>query len=261
MNNTTTPLNIVAIIPARHGSTRLPIKPLVDLCGKPMIQRVYEQTKKSSLVNRVIVATDHEIIIEKVKSFGGEAILTPVDCKSGSDRIAHAARNLDDANIIVNVQGDEPVIAPQMIDETIAPLIQDSAIHVSTAIKKITNADDLINPNIVKVVLDRKSFAVYFSRSPIPYLRNGLDVNQWHLKHSYFKHFGLYVYRKEFLLKFFSWGESKLEKIEKLEQLRIIENGCKMKTIITEYDSISVDTIEDAVHVRNIIKLKEEDKS
>lgn len=255
------PLNIVAIIPARYASTRLPIKPLIDLCGKSMIQRVYEQAKKSSLINRVIVATDHETIIEKVKSFGGEAILTPIDCKSGSDRIAHAARDLDDANIIVNVQGDEPLIVPQMIDETITPLINDPAIHVSTAVKKIVNADDLINPNIVKVVLDRESYAVYFSRSPIPYLRNGVDVTQWHLKHSYFKHFGLYVFRREFLLKFSSWDESKLETIEKLEQLRIIENGYKIKTVITEYDSISVDTEEDAVHVRNIIKLIEEDKS
>ncbi|MDI6767613.1 MAG: 3-deoxy-manno-octulosonate cytidylyltransferase [Bacteroidota bacterium] len=256
MNNTTKPLNIVAIIPARYASTRLPIKPLVDLWGKPMIQRVYEQTKKSSLVNRVIVATDHGKIVETVKRFGGEAILTSVDCKSGSDRIAHAARDLDDADIIVNVQGDEPLIAPQMIDETITPLIQDSAIHVSTAVKKITNADDIINPNIVKVVIDKEGFAIYFSRSPIPYLRNGLNVTQWHLKHSYFKHFGLYVFRKEFLLKFSSWGESKLEQIEKLEQLRIIENGYKIKTVITEYDSISVDTEEDAVHVRNVIKLK-----
>jgi len=247
-------LNIVAIIPARYASTRLPAKPLIDLCGKPMIQHVYERTKKSKLINRVIVATDHEKIIETVNKFGGEAIMTPPELKSGSDRIAFVARELHNADIIVNIQGDEPLIVPGMIDETIKPLIDNPDIQVGTAVKNINSADEIANPNVVKVVLDLNGFAIYFSRSPIPYIRGNVKSDQWHLHHTFYKHFGLYIYRKDLLLKFSSWHESQLERIEKLEQLRIIEHGYKIKATITEYDSIPVDTIEDANRVRKILE-------
>ena len=247
-------LNIVAIIPARYASTRLPAKPLIDLCGKPMIQHVYERTKQSVLINRVIVATDHERIIDAVKKIGGDVVMTPANLKSGSDRIAFIAKDLRDADIIVNVQGDEPLIAPEMIDETIQPLINDTAIQTGTAVKRIISADEVINPNIVKVVLDSKGFAIYFSRSPIPYFRENIKIDQWHLRHAYYKHFGLYVFRKDFLLQFTTWHESPLECVEKLEQLRIIEHGYKIKATITEYDSIPVDTNEDAERVRKILE-------
>ncbi|MBI4810844.1 MAG: 3-deoxy-manno-octulosonate cytidylyltransferase [Ignavibacteriales bacterium] len=251
-------MNIVAIIPARYASTRLPEKPLIDLCGKPMIQRVYERTKKATLVNRVIVATDHEKITEAVKSFGGEVMLTPSDLKSGSDRIAYVAKNLKDAVIIVNVQGDEPLISPTMIEEAIKPMIDDSKIQMATLVKKITMAAEVSNPNIVKTVLDEDGFALYFSRSPIPFLRNGSENNTWHRQFTYYKHIGLYVFRREFLLQFASWQESALERAERLEQLRIIEHGFKIKATITEYDSIPVDTAEDADRIRTILQQSRE---
>jgi 3-deoxy-manno-octulosonate cytidylyltransferase (CMP-KDO synthetase) len=247
-------LNIVAIIPARYASTRLPAKPLIDLCGKPMIQRVYERAKQATLVDRVIVATDHQKIIDAVDNFGGEAVMTPAELKSGSDRIAFVAKNLTDSDIVINIQGDEPLIIPAMIDETVKPLIYNSAIQVGTTIKRITGPDELSNPNVVKVVIDMNDYAVYFSRSPIPYYRDNIKIDGWCLHNDYFKHFGLYVFRKDFLLQFASWQESTLERVEKLEQLRIIDHGYKIKTTLTEYDSIPVDTIEDADRVRNILE-------
>ena len=250
-------LNIVAIIPSRYGSTRLQAKPLVDLCGKPMIRRVFEQAKQATLVNRVIVATDDERIATIVRSFGGEVAMTAPDLRTGSDRVATVATSLPDADIIVNVQGDEPLIAPQMIDEAIRPLIDDHMIQVATVVRQIASADELKNPNTVKVVLDFDGNGIYFSRSPIPHLRNTVPIEQWHMHRPYFKHFGLYVYHRNFLLKFLQWPESTLETAEKLEQLRIIEHGEKIRTVVTEYDSIPVDTLEDAERVRLLIRQNE----
>jgi 3-deoxy-manno-octulosonate cytidylyltransferase (CMP-KDO synthetase) len=245
--------NIIAVIPARYASARVPAKPLVDLCGKPMIQRVYERVKQSSLVNRVIVATDHEEIVEVVKNFGGEVVMTPAEIPSGSDRIGYVAKDLVYSDIIVNVQGDEPLISPRMIDEAITPLMQDSTIHVGTLIKQISSADELKNPNVVKVVIDSNGFAIYFSRSPIPYLRDEITTDAWHLRHPFYKHTGLYVFRRDFLLTFNTWKESLLEQIEKLEQLRIIEHGYRIKATITTFDSIPVDTLADIERVRKLI--------
>jgi 3-deoxy-manno-octulosonate cytidylyltransferase (CMP-KDO synthetase) len=247
---------IIAVIPARYASTRLPGKPLVDLCGKPMVQHVYERAIKSKLVNHVIVATDDERIEEVVKSFGGNVMMTPANIQSGSDRIAYVANKLDDALIIVNVQGDEPLIEPEMIDQAIDPLLNDLKYNVSTLVKKISRAEELINPNIVKVVLDTDMCGIYFSRSPIPHLRDFPNIQHWILHHIFYKHIGLYVYRKEFLKLYVSWNESVLEKAEKLEQLRIIENGEKIKVAITEFDSIPVDTPQDSELVRQILQNK-----
>ncbi len=247
-------MNIVAIIPARYGSTRLPAKALVDLCGKPMIQRVVEQAKQSRLLNRVIVATDDERIAAAVRSINGDVVMTPASIRTGSDRIAAAVASVPEADIIINVQGDEPLIAPQMIDEAIAPLIDDDLVQVATVVKRIKTADELKNPNTVKAVLDASGDAVYFSRSPIPYLRDNVPIEKWHARHTYYKHFGLYVFRRAFLLEFSSWPEATLEKIEKLEQLRIIEHGYRIRAVVTEHDSIPVDTPEDAELVRSIIK-------
>jgi 3-deoxy-manno-octulosonate cytidylyltransferase (CMP-KDO synthetase) len=245
---------VTAIIPARYASTRLPAKPLIDLCGKPMIQHVYERTKQATLVTNVIVATDHGEIAATVRAFGGECVMTAADLRSGSDRIAAVAKNLTRADIIVNVQGDEPLIAPQMIDEAIHPMIDNPKIDVATLVKKIDAAEDIVNPNVVKVVMDIAGNAIYFSRAPIPYVRNAAEVTGNHKQNIYYKHIGLYVYRKEFLLDFASWKESTLEHTEKLEQLRIIEHGFRIKATITHYDSIPVDTPGDADRVRTILQ-------
>jgi 3-deoxy-manno-octulosonate cytidylyltransferase (CMP-KDO synthetase) len=247
---------IVAVIPARYASTRLPGKPLVDLCGKPMVQHVYERTIKSRLVNHVIVATDDERIEGVVKRFGGDVVMTPANIQSGSDRIAFVANNLVDASIIVNVQGDEPLIEPEMIDQAIEPLMNETKYNVSTLVKKISRTEELVSPNIVKVVLDTEMCGIYFSRSPIPHLRDFPNIQDWILNQTFYKHIGLYVYRKDFLNVYVSWKESVLERAEKLEQLRIIENGEKIKVAITEYDSIPVDTLADAELVRQILQKK-----
>lgn len=241
-------MNIIAIIPARYASTRLPAKPLVDICGKTMIQRVYEQAKKSKLINDVIVATDDELIADEVTSFGGKVELTPVDINSGSDRIALAAKNKN-ANIVVNVQGDEPLIDPQLIDQTIQALIDDRQAVVSTAVKKISSSEDVFNPNVVKAVLDVSNYALYFSRSPIPHARDEKLGTAWLDHIDYYKHFGIYVYRADFLQKFTTLAPTALEKAEKLEQLRILENGYKIKCVITEYESFPVDTPDDLERV------------
>ena len=246
--------HIVGIIPARYGSTRLPAKPLVDLCGKPMIQHVYERASQASLVDEIIVATDDDRIVAAVRGFGGNAIMTPADLRSGTDRIALVAKELRHADIIVNIQGDEPLIIPAMIDEAVRPLMNDGSIVVGTVVKKIEQSEEIVNPSVVKVVLDEEHNALYFSRSPIPYLRDNGPVESWHRRHTYFKHFGLYVFRRDFLLKYAQWKESTLEQMEKLEQLRILEHGFNIKATITEYDSVPVDTADDAEKVRKILK-------
>lgn len=245
---------VYAIIPARFASTRLPGKPLVDLAGKTMIQRVYEQAEKAKLVNEVIVATDDSRIGKAVNGFNGRVVMTPENIQSGSDRIAFVAKTLNDAEIVVNIQGDEPLVSPEMIDEAIFPLLHDNSIEVATLVKVITDERDLKNPNIPKVILDKDGYAIYFSRSPIPYFRETENHDEWLKSHSYYKHIGLYVFRKKFLLMFTSWSESLLERAEKLEQLRIIENGYKIKAIITKYDSIPVDTPQDVERVKLILE-------
>ena len=246
--------HIIAVIPARYGSTRLAAKPLIDLCGKPMIRHVYERTKLATLVDDVIVATDHNKIADVVHSFGGKVIMTPTESATGSDRIAWAAGKLSNAAIIVNVQGDEPLIAPQMIDQAIAPMIADASIEVNTLAKRITDPEEVVNPNIVKIALDAASYALYFSRSTIPYLRDEKDTASWVTKHDFIKHFGIYVYRRDVLLKFAGWKESPLERAEKLEQLRFLDNGVRIKVTFTEFDTIPIDTEYDAERVREILQ-------
>jgi 3-deoxy-manno-octulosonate cytidylyltransferase (CMP-KDO synthetase) len=249
----------VAVIPARFSSVRLPGKPLVDLGGKPMIQRVYEQVKKAKQVKKIIVATDNKIIAEATAGFGGEVAMTPPDMPTGTDRIALVANSIDHTDIIVNVQGDEPLIPPQMIDEVISLLVNDPSAMVSTLVQKITSLDDINNPNIVKVVLDNDGYACYFSRAPIPFPRSGFGPETLK-QHIWYGHVGIYAFRKNFLAQFHSWDQSKLEIIEKLEQLRIIEHGFKIKSAVTKYRSISVDTPEDLERVRTIIKKQEASK-
>ncbi len=245
--------NVIGIIPARYASTRLPAKPLIDLCGKPMIRHVYERASEAKRIDRVIVATDHPDIVRAVEHFGGTAVLTPPELKSGSDRAAFAAATLPDADIIVNIQGDEPLIPPTMIDQAITPALEDPPVHASTVIRAITERRDVTNPSVVKVAIDDFGFALYFSRSPIPHVRD-IPEAQWHTHHTYYKHIGLYVYDRETLLRFANRAESPLERAEKLEQLRLLSDGVRIKTVITELDSVPVDTAEDAQRVRTILR-------
>jgi 3-deoxy-manno-octulosonate cytidylyltransferase (CMP-KDO synthetase) len=246
---------IIAVIPARYASQRLPAKPLVDLLGKPMIQRVYEQVRRALLPTDVIVATDDERIAGVVRSFGGNVMMTSPDIKSGSDRVAAVARETP-GDVFVNVQGDEPLIAPGMIDEAVRVIINDPTASVGTLVKKIDSVDDLLNPAVVKVVVSIGLDALYFSRTPIPFLRDIEDQSQWLNKHPFYKHVGLYVFRKDFLLGYAAMPESSLEKAERLEQLRILERGFKIKVGITQYDSIPIDTPEDVQRVIDLLRTK-----
>jgi 3-deoxy-manno-octulosonate cytidylyltransferase (CMP-KDO synthetase) len=249
----TSPTRTVAIIPARFGSQRFPGKPLADILGRPMIQHVYERAKKATLVDAVIVATDDARIEAAVRGFGGTAVMTPADLRSGTDREAFVARSLNDAGIVVNVQGDEPLIAPDMIDEAIRPLCQDPAIVAGTLVRKIESRADLLNPGIPKVALDADGYCLYFSRSVIPFGRD-VPEGEWLQHHVYYKHIGLYVFRREFLLRLASMRETPLERAEKLEQLRIIEHGYRIKATVTAYDSLSIDTEADLRKVRQVLE-------
>jgi 3-deoxy-manno-octulosonate cytidylyltransferase (CMP-KDO synthetase) len=244
---------VVAVIPARYASQRLPGKPLVDLLGKPMIQRVYEQAKRARLLDRVVVATDDQRIVGVVQAFGGDVIMTSADIKSGSDRVAAVARVID-GDIFVNVQGDEPLIAPDMIDQAVRVVLDDLKAQVGTLAKKIDSVADLQNPSIVKVVVGPDSNALYFSRSTIPFVRDEADQKKWLTHQTFLKHIGIYVFRKEFLLKYSQLPESPLERAERLEQLRILEHGFHIKVGITTYDSIPIDTKEDMEKVIGLLK-------
>lgn len=246
-------MKIIGIIPSRYASTRLPGKPLVDICGKPMVQRVYEQAKRSTLLTDIIIATDDERIESVVRSFGGNVQMTPTDIQSGSDRIALVGKKFN-ADIVVNIQGDEPLIDPKLIDQTIRLLIDDGSASVGTAVKKTTTHQDVFNPNIVKVVLDNNNYALYFSRSPIPHIRDAKKDEEWFSGTLFYKHFGIYVYRADFLQQYTTLKQSPLEIAEKLEQLRILENGYKIKCAVTEYESIPVDTPEDLEKVITLIR-------
>jgi 3-deoxy-manno-octulosonate cytidylyltransferase (CMP-KDO synthetase) len=240
---------VIGVIPARYASNRLPGKPLLDLAGKPIVQHVFERARQTETLNDVLVATDDERISRAVSAFGGKAVVTPTTIQSGSDRTAYAVRGLK-ADVIVNIQGDEPFINPEMIDETVQALLDDQQIEVSTPVRKIDSSEELLNSSVVKVVLDENKHALYFSRSVIPFLRVLQDRQDWTKKHQYYKHIGLYVFRKEFLLTFTQWDRSPLEQAEQLEQLRILEHGHRIKCVITEHDSFSVDTPDDLERLR-----------
>jgi 3-deoxy-manno-octulosonate cytidylyltransferase (CMP-KDO synthetase) len=245
----------VGIIPVRYGSTRLPGKPLLKIAGKAIIEHVYERARRASLLRDIIVATDDERIAAVVRRIGGKVVITPTAIQSGSDRVAYAAKTID-ADIVVNIQGDEPLIEPEMIDETVQTLFDDETVEVGTPVRRITSAEELGNPSVVKVVLDKNNFALYFSRSPIPYRRsigNPPQGNEALTDTLYYKHIGLYVYRKDFLGGFTQWEPSPLEKAEELEQLRILEHGHRIKCVVTGYDSFSVDTPGDFERLEKMI--------
>lgn len=236
----------IVIIPARYRATRFPGKILAPLKGKPLIQWVYERAKRASLIQEVIVATDDERILKTVKDFGGRVVMTSQDAPSGTDRIAEVATTLM-CDIIINVQGDEPLISPDMIDHTVE-LLQDRRASISTLAKRIEDPEELRDPNVVKVVFDREGFALYFSRSTIPYYRDRWkDISEIDISEeiNVYKHIGIYGYRREVLLKFSKMPASELERIERLEQLRALERGLKIKVGLTTHNTIGIDTPED----------------
>lgn len=235
------------VIPARYASTRLPGKPLADICGQPMIARVYAQAAAASSVHGVVVATDDERIAAAVRAFGGSAVLTSPAHESGTDRIAEVARGLD-ADLIVNVQGDEPLLDPASIDRAVAPLLADDTIEMGTLGTALTDPADADNPNVVKVVVDRRGFALYFSRSPLPYRRHPADVGT-----AAYRHIGMYVYRRSCLLRLAGLARTPLEQAESLEQLRALEHGIRIRVVDTPAPSIAVDTPDDLERVRQLV--------
>jgi 3-deoxy-manno-octulosonate cytidylyltransferase (CMP-KDO synthetase) len=244
--------SVVAVIPARYASTRLPGKPLVPLAGKPMVQHVYERTKLASAVNRVIVATDDQRIIDAVRAFGGEARMTRADHRTGTERIAEVAAH-ETGDVFVNVQGDEPLIDPAAIDTAVQALLEGEPAQIATVATAIRVTTDIMDPNIVKTVLDFDENALYFSRAPIPWVRD--TQHKVHVK--YWKHLGLYVFQRDALLEYPTLPQGELERIEQLEQLRWLENGWKIRVAEVEHDAVSVDVAEDVVRVE---KLMEEEK-
>lgn len=238
---------IIGVIPARYKSTRLRGKPLIKISGKSMIQHVWESASKSKFIDLVIVATDDKRIYEKVIDFGGEVIMTSNKHKSGTDRVFEVVRSMK-CNIVVNIQGDEPFINSIDIDKAIKSLLINKDANVSTLCYKINKKDEIDNPNIVKVISDNNKNAVYFSRYPIPFKRN----KSYKIK--YYKHIGLYVFKKDFLKRYVKMKQSRLEKAENLEQLRILENGEKINVVETKHDSISIDTKEDLKRIKKFRK-------
>lgn len=245
---------IIGVIPARFASTRLMGKPLANVGDKPMIQHTYENASKSKLIEKLILAVDDTKVASVARGFGADVIETPKDIASGSDRIAFVAKIYKEADIIVNIQGDEPFIQPEMIDQAIEPLLFDKTIEVATLIKQINSLKELRSPDIVKVVFDYNNYALYFSRATIPFARNAISDSAALDITDYYKHLGLYVFRRKALLKFTSLKQTDLETTEMLEQLRMLENGMRIKVVETEYDSISVDTQEDLKRARTYYK-------
>lgn len=244
-------MKIVGIIPARYASTRFPAKPLADIAGQTMIEWVYSQAKKSSALDRVIVATDNSKIYDHVKSKGGEVCMTAENHVSGTDRCAEAlASSNEEFEYVINIQGDEPFIDPRQID-LLASLLDGKA-ELATLIKKITDSEALHNSNIVKVIRNVNDEAIYFSRSPLPHLRN-VEKENWFDKQAYFKHIGMYGYRSDILCEITQLAPSSLELAESLEQLRWIENGYTIKVAETDIESMGIDTPED---LEKAIKLK-----
>jgi 3-deoxy-manno-octulosonate cytidylyltransferase (CMP-KDO synthetase) len=248
---------VVGIIPARYASTRLPGKPLLEIDGKPMILHTYESASRSVLLQRVIVATDSQTVYDVCKNYGADVVMTPEDIQTGSDRIAYVARDLFDAEVIVNIQGDEPFIPGIMIDQALEPLILDERVEITTLAKRITSEAELVSPDVVKVVFDLNNNALYFSRSPIPHVRDAKSFAEAKKYDCYYKHIGLYAYRRDVLFAFTSLQQSELEKIEKLEQLRMLEHGMIIKVVETEDESLSVDTMEDLKIARKFYRAQQ----
>lgn len=240
---------VVVVIPARYGSTRLPGKPLVLLAGKPMIQRVYERAKLAKQADQLIVATDDERIVKAVEVFGGEARMTRSDHRTGTERVAEVAAHVE-GDIFVNVQGDEPLLDPAAVDTAISSLLEEPTASISTVATPIKTPGDIMDPNVVKTVLDFDGNALYFSRAPIPWVRD--TASKTLVRH--LKHLGLYVFQREALLEYATLPQGELERIEQLEELRWMENGWKIRVAEVEHDAVSVDIPEDVGRVEKLLQ-------
>jgi len=246
------PPKVVAIIPARYHSNRFEGKPIAPILGKPMIQHVYERAQSVDMLSKVVVATDDKRIADCVRSFGGEVVITSADHASGTDRLAEAATilNIPEQDVVVNIQGDQPLFPAAVIEQVADPLLEDPALPMSTLIYKIIRPEEINDPNHVKTVFDRNGRALYFSRSPIPFQMDPHEV----VVPTYYKHLGFYAYRKGFLLTFVGLPEGEWERFEKLEQLRALEYGYAIKVVLTEYDSVEVDTPQDLKRVEELLR-------
>ncbi|MEG0797161.1 MAG: 3-deoxy-manno-octulosonate cytidylyltransferase [Acidaminococcaceae bacterium] len=239
-------MKVLCVIPARYASTRLPGKPLALINGKPMIQHVYERATQAVLPEAVIVATDSELVQEAVEAFGGQVMMTSPDHPSGTDRLAEVALNYHDVDVIVNVQGDEPMIPPEVIDRLAQAFVEDPELNMAT-LKTLMPEADYNNPNAVKVVTDQNGYALYFSRSLLPYPRKKTA------DFKVYKHVGIYAYRRNFLLRYAAFEPTPLEQIEGLEQLRVLENGYKIKVLESKFQGIGIDTPEDLLAVNKLL--------
>ena len=250
---------ILAVIPARWASVRFPGKPITDILGKPMVQWVSEQAQKASLVTEVVIATDDKRIYDVVLGFGGKVVMTSPKHQSGTDRVAEVARNIE-CDIVVNIQGDEPLIPPENIDLVIKPLLDSGELAVSTLMTAITSSSEILDPDICKVVVDDAGCALYFTRAPIPYNRDFKCIDSLNTDSQMvlgYKHIGIYAYKKSFLLEFSNMKISRLENIEKLEQLRILENRYSIQVVETKQNSIGVDRPSDVEKIiKNIVEKK-----
>lgn len=243
-------MNILCVIPARYASTRLPGKPLADIAGKPMIQHVYERTCRAEAPSTVLVATDSQLVYDAVQAFGGKVLLTSPDHPTGTDRLAEVAGVFTDTELIINVQGDEPLIEPAVIDLLAAAFLEHPELQMAT-LMTVMPQDEYDNPAAVKVVTDRQGYALYFSRSLLPYPRT-LQADG-----VVYKHIGIYAYRRDFLLTYAKLEPTPLERTESLEQLRALEHGYRIKVLETSFQSIGVDTPEDLERVNEIMKQKQ----
>jgi len=252
MNNKNKDLQVVAIIPARYKSNRFPGKPLADINGKPMIQHVVERAIQVEMLSKVYVATDNQKIAEVVTGFGGNVVMTRDDHVSGTDRLAEAAEKIgiSENDVVVNIQGDQPFFPVEVIEQVAGPLLDDPALPMSTLIYKIIRKEEINDPNHVKTIFDKNNFALYFSRSAIPFQRNPEEATV----PTYYKHLGFYAYRKGFLLTYVSLPEGEWERFEKLEQLRALEYGYKIKVVLTQHDSVEVDTEEELKRVATLMR-------
>jgi len=238
-------MDVIGVIPARYSSTRFAGKVLANICGKPMLQHVWERAKLCRLLDDLIIACDDEIIRKAAVEFGAKVVMTSREHTCGTDRISEVVNPLD-VKIIINIQGDEPLIQPLMIDSVARALLENRSLNMATVMKKITDPAEVSDPHVVKVVVDKDNFALYFSRAPIPYLAAGSQIDQV----SYYKHIGLYAYTKDFLFTYKNLPVSNLEKAEKLEQLRVLAEGFRIKVIETKFDTVGVDTPEDLEKVK-----------
>jgi 3-deoxy-manno-octulosonate cytidylyltransferase (CMP-KDO synthetase) len=244
-------MSIICVIPARYASQRLPGKPMLKIGSDPMIEWVYRRACKVESFKDVIVATDDQTIFDFISSINGRVVMTPEDLPSGTDRVAYVAGNLN-ADIFLNLQGDEPLIVPEVLEKVCAAF-EDPTVQIATAVTRIKSVTDLTDPNLVRVVLDHEGNALYFTRAVIPHFRDIDKYEDWLENFEYYKHIGIYAYRKEFLLRITELEPGKLENVEKLEQLRVLENGYKIRAVITDYQSHSVDTYEDLIEMNKYI--------